>query len=164
VLDHTSPEAIANKKEESRIVRKIDLRLLPTLAVIYAFALIDRVNLPNVSHIPGILSEQTVTDIAQARIAGMDDDLGLSIGDRYSILTMVFFIPYIIFQFPANIVIRKLGPAVWLPSLVVAWGGVTVGMGFTTHWTQALGCRIILGVLEVSYVPLQGCETRLTST
>jgi hypothetical protein len=36
-------------KETRRIIRKIDLRLLPTLAIIYAFALIDRVNLPNVS-------------------------------------------------------------------------------------------------------------------
>lgn len=36
----------------------------------------------------------------QARIAGMDEDLGLSVGSRYSILTMIFFIPYIIFQFP----------------------------------------------------------------
>ncbi|KAF2742471.1 MFS general substrate transporter [Sporormia fimetaria CBS 119925] len=124
-------------KETRRLVRKIDMRLLPTLAVIYAFALIDRVNLPN------------------ARIAGMDEDLGLSIGDRYSILSMIFFIPYIIFQFPANIVIRKIGPALWLPSLVVIWGGVTMGMGFVTHWTQALACRILLGVLEAGYYP--GC-------
>lgn len=36
-------------KETRRIIRKIDMRLLPTLAIIYAFALIDRVNLPNVS-------------------------------------------------------------------------------------------------------------------
>lgn len=36
-------------KETRRIVRKIDMRLLPVLAVIYSFALIDRVNLPNVS-------------------------------------------------------------------------------------------------------------------
>ena len=85
----------------------------------------------------------------------MDKDLGLSIGSRYSILTMIFFIPYIIFQFPANIVIRKLGPAVWLPSLVVIWGAVTVGMGFTTDWTQALGCRVLLGILEAGYYP--GC-------
>ncbi|CAO2658460.1 Nn.00g061830.m01.CDS01 [Neocucurbitaria sp. VM-36] len=124
-------------KETRRIIRKVDMRLLPTLAVIYAFALIDRVNLPN------------------ARIAGMDEDLGLSIGSRYSILTMIFFIPYVIFQFPANIVIRKLGPAVWLPSLVVCWGAVTIGLGFVTDWTQALGCRIILGVLEAGYYP--GC-------
>jgi hypothetical protein len=38
-----------NAAETRRIIRKLDLRLLPTLAVIYAFALIDRVNLPNVS-------------------------------------------------------------------------------------------------------------------
>lgn len=85
----------------------------------------------------------------------MDEDLKLSIGNRYSILTMIFFIPYVIFQFPANVVIRKLGPALWLPSLVVCWGGVTIGLGFTTHWTQALGCRAILGVLEAGYYP--GC-------
>lgn len=35
-------------KETRRIIRKIDIRLLPVLAVIYSFALIDRVNLPNV--------------------------------------------------------------------------------------------------------------------
>lgn len=58
--------------------------------------------------------------------------------------------PYIIFQFPANIVIRKLGAANWLGGLVTAWGGVTVGMGFLTDWTQLLGCRIILGILEAS--------------
>jgi MFS family permease len=85
----------------------------------------------------------------------MDTDLSLSVGSRYSILTMIFFIPYIIFQFPANIVIRHLGPAVWLPSLVVCWGAVTIGMGFTTTWREALGCRVILGVLEAGYYP--GC-------
>lgn len=36
-------------KETRRIMRKVDLRLLPVLATIYAFALIDRTNLPNVS-------------------------------------------------------------------------------------------------------------------
>jgi MFS family permease len=86
----------------------------------------------------------------------MDVDLQLSIGSRYSILSMIFFIPYIIFQFPANIAIRKLGPAVWLPTLVLCWGAVTIGMGFTHSWVQALGCRIILGVLEAGYYP--GCE------
>lgn len=36
-------------KETRRVMRKVDLRLLPVLATIYAFALIDRTNLPNVS-------------------------------------------------------------------------------------------------------------------
>ncbi|KAF2027827.1 hypothetical protein EK21DRAFT_114462 [Setomelanomma holmii] len=116
VLDHSGPVAGHDEREDKetrRIIRKIDMRLLLTLAVIYAFALIDRVNLPN------------------ARIAGMDTDLQLS--------------------FPANIIIRKAGPT----TLVVCWGAVTIGMGFTSDWTQALECRIILGVLEAGYYP--GC-------
>lgn len=60
------------------MIRKIDIRLLPVLAVIYAFALIDRVNLPN------------------ARIAGMDADLELSVGDRYSLVVMIFFVSSVI--------------------------------------------------------------------
>lgn len=60
-----------------------------------------------------------------------------------------FFVPYVICQFPANIIIRKLGANIWLPSLVVAWGCVSIGMGFTKKWDELVGCRIILGVLEV---------------
>jgi MFS family permease len=62
---------------------------------------------------------------------------------------MMFFVPYVIFQFPANIAIRKFGAANWLSCLVIAWGIVSIGMGFTKEWTQLMGCRVILGVLEV---------------
>lgn len=54
-----------------------------------------------------------------------------------------------IFQFPANIVCRKLGPCLWLPSLAVSWGIVTLGVGFTTSWAQVIACRILLGIFEV---------------
>lgn len=83
----------------------------------------------------------------------MDEDLELSVGARYSIITMIFFVPYVICQFPANIVIRKIGAGLWLPSLVVAWGILCIGIGFTNRWTELLGCRIILGVLEAGYYP-----------
>lgn len=45
--------------------------------------------------------------------------------------------------------IRKLGAAIWLSSLALLWGVVTIGMGFTNKWTELLGCRVIMGVLEV---------------
>ena len=75
--DPSGPALVPGEKEDKatrRLIRKIDIRLLPVLAVIYAFALIDRVNLPN------------------ARIAGMDADLELSVGDRYSLVVMIFFV------------------------------------------------------------------------
>ncbi|CAK4032134.1 MFS general substrate transporter [Lecanosticta acicola] len=131
------PSTDVDHKQVQRIVRRIDLRLLPVLATVYSFALIDRVNLPN------------------ARIAGMDQDLSLSTGSRYTLVTMIFFIPYVIFQFPANIIIRKLGACLWLSSLVCAWGIVSIGIGFTQRWTELLGCRVLLGILEAGYYP--GC-------
>lgn len=54
-----SPTPEREDKETRRIIRKIDLRLLPTLAVIYAFALIDRVNLPNVRNTRSISVPET---------------------------------------------------------------------------------------------------------
>lgn len=88
----------------------------------------------------------------------MDEDLGMFIGNRYSLVSMIFFVPYVIFQFPANIAIRKLGAALWLSCLVVLWGCVSIGMGFSKEWTQLLGCRVILGVLEAGYYPVKSQE------
>lgn len=63
---------------------------------------------------------------------------------------MLLQVPYVIFQFPANIICRKLGPCLWLPSLAVSWGIVTLGVGFTTDWTQLIACRILLGIFGTS--------------
>lgn len=56
---------------ERRVLRKIDIRLLPILGALYTIALIDR------------------TNISVARISGLDDDLDLKVGDRASIVLLV---------------------------------------------------------------------------
>lgn len=89
---------------EKKLVRKVDWRLLPILGALYSIALIDRVN------------------ISAARVAGMDVDLGLTIGDRYTIALVVFFPPYFFLELPSNIVLRKVGSANWLAFIAFAWG------------------------------------------
>lgn len=86
--------------------------------------------------------------MSNAAVAGMTTDLKLYIGDRYSISLLIFFVPYFIFELPSNIVLRKLGAAKWLGTIVTAWGAVMIGMGFTTNWTQLVACRAILGFFE----------------
>jgi len=93
-------------REAKRIIRKVDRRLLPILGALYSIALIDRIN------------------VSAARVAGMDADLGLSIGHRYTIALVVFFIPYFVFELPSNIVLRKVGSANWLAFIAFAWGYV----------------------------------------
>ncbi|RXW14451.1 hypothetical protein EST38_g11403 [Candolleomyces aberdarensis] len=98
----------------------IDFRILPVLALVYSFALIDRINL------------------GAAYAAGMGKDLHLTVGSRYSLVACLYFVPYIIFQLPGNLVLRRVGVRNWLTFLVVAWGAVQLGMGFSKDWIDLL--------------------------
>ena len=118
-----------------KLIRRVDYRLIPSLACLYAIALVDRNNLPN------------------ARLAGMDEELGISIGKRYTYLVMMFFIPYILFELPANIAMRIVGPAKWLGAIGFAWGVVTIGMGFVHSWGALLVCRVLFGAFEAGLFP-----------
>ena len=128
-------EADLDDEVVKRLIRKIDYRLIPPLAFLYAIALVDRNNLPN------------------ARLAGMDQELGISKGNRYTILVMMFFIPYILFELPANVAMRKAGPAKWLGAIGFAWGIVTIGMGFVHSWGALLSCRVFFGAFEAGLFP-----------
>jgi hypothetical protein len=57
----------------------------------------------------------------------MDEDLELYIGARYTIALVVFFPPYMLFELPSNIVLRKVGSANWLSFIAFAWGCVMLG-------------------------------------
>ncbi|CAI7598531.1 unnamed protein product [Penicillium discolor] len=65
-----------DKAHQKRVIRRVDLRLLPILGIMYSISLIDRTNL------------------GLAFVAGMEQDLGLDIGNRYTIVVMVFFVAY----------------------------------------------------------------------
>lgn len=75
-FDTSSGAAVPSTQDvkfERRLLRKIDIRLLPMLGCLYTLALVDRSN------------------VAVARISGMDDDLGLKQGNRASIILMSTF-------------------------------------------------------------------------
>jgi hypothetical protein len=88
---------------EKKLVRKCDLHVLPAIALLYSLAFIDRINIGNV------------------RLQGLEKDLKMK-GHDYNIALFVFFIPYILFEVPSNILIRKFAPSTWLTSIMVLWG------------------------------------------
>ncbi|KAF8894002.1 major facilitator superfamily domain-containing protein [Infundibulicybe gibba] len=127
--------AAAEQLSEFPPGRHVDWRMLPFLGLLYAVALIDRTNL-------GI-----------ARIVGMGRDLNLQVGERYSIVSCLYFVPYILLQIPSNAVLRMLGARTWLTICVVGWGTVQLGMGFVENWGQLAICRVLLGVFEAGFFP-----------
>jgi MFS family permease len=71
----------------------------------------------------------------------------------YSVVTVVFFATYIVFQPPATIIVRKLGPRNFLSIIVIAWGAVMIGMGFVKNFESLAALRVVLGILEAGFFP-----------
>ncbi|KAF9486022.1 MFS general substrate transporter [Pholiota conissans] len=117
------------------IIRKVDWRMLPLLGVLSALSLIDRSNL------------------GLARTAGMDHALHLSIGNRYSVVSLIYFVPVVLLQLPSNLCLRKFGVVNYLSFLVAAWGAVQLSMGFVPAWGYLCLTRVLLGVFEAGFFP-----------
>jgi len=73
-------------------------------------------------------------DLGIAAVAGMNVDLKLNVGERYSVVTCIFFVTYVLLQPPATVVLRKLGPAKFLPTITILWGLTMMCFGFLRNW------------------------------
>lgn len=141
-------DAIINSftpEEQRKIMWRIDVRLVLTLGFMYCVSLMDRTNL-------GI-----------AAIGGMAFDLKTTVGVRYSLITLVFFFTYVFLQPPATVILRKIGPKLFLPTTCLAWGILTIGFGFVHQWWEMIPLRLVLGVLEAGFFPGKSSSKVLTS-
>jgi MFS family permease len=124
----------ASLARENRLVRKIDFRVLPPLAIMFAISIIDRIN------------------IGSARVLGMNKDLQLT-GNRYNVCLLLFFPAYILAELPSNYFLVKFRPAIWLTLIMFSWGAVLTGMGFTHNWRVLSFLRFLLGIFEGGMLP-----------
>jgi hypothetical protein len=120
--------------DEKAILRKMDLRLIPMLALLYLLSFLDRGNIGN------------------AKIEGLTEDLHMS-GAQYNWCLTVFFFTYAAFEVPSNLLLKKLRPSIWLPTIMVAWGVVMTLMGIVQSYEGLLVARIFLGVTEAGLFP-----------
>ncbi|KAJ4244604.1 hypothetical protein NW762_014460 [Fusarium torreyae] len=123
--------------EQRKIIHKVDRRLLVILGFMQAVSFLDRANMSN------------------AAVAGMTQDLQLGVESRYSIVLLVFFAPYVALQLPASILVRKIGPRLFLSSIVFCWGIVMMCFGFVQNWKSFIVLRLLLGGLEAGCFPGQ---------
>ncbi|KAI6801727.1 MFS general substrate transporter [Hortaea werneckii] len=123
------------KEKHNRLLRKVDFRLVPVLALLYLCAHIDRANIGN------------------AKIEGMLDDLNMS-GIQYNIAVSIFFIPYILLEVPSNIILKRFKrPSTYLGILVVSWGITMTFTGLCKDFGGLMACRVVLAVCEAGFFP-----------
>ncbi|MCJ1423090.1 hypothetical protein MMC29_000971 [Sticta canariensis] len=117
-VDYTLPEI--DPALDRAITRKFDTHLLPWLFGLWLLAFIDRSNIGN------------------ARIDGLANDLKLETGNKFNIVGLsalcVFYIPYILVDVPSNWVLKYFGAGRYLPALMLGWGFVGLCTGFTKSY------------------------------
>ncbi|KAG9226994.1 hypothetical protein CCMSSC00406_0008966 [Pleurotus cornucopiae] len=141
------PPPVLTSEQEAKLWRKIDLRLMPILSLMYLFSFLDRVN--KLRRGPRVLANKAK---GNAKLQGLTTQLNL-IGNEYNIALTMFFIPYCIFECPSNLVLKRFRPSRWLPGITVAWGTVMTLMGIVKTYPQLVGVRICLGVAEAGLFP-----------
>lgn len=118
---------------EERTVRKVTRRLLPFLFLLYVIAFLDRVN------------------FGYAALE-MNNALGLS-AEVFGFLSGIFFIGYLLFEVPSNMILQRIGARIWISRIIISWGIVVIITAAASDALQLAALRFILGVAEAGFFP-----------
>ncbi|KAL4973678.1 major facilitator superfamily domain-containing protein [Aspergillus desertorum] len=113
-------------EEQRKIIHRVDCPSVTITGAVYCISLMDRAN------------------VSIAAIAGMMEELRLYIGFRYSIMVLVFFVTYVVFQPIATALIRKIGPRIFIS---------VIGFAYSPDWRALTDLRAVLGILEAGFFP-----------
>jgi MFS transporter, ACS family, tartrate transporter len=115
------------------VLRKVAWRLLPFLFLLYVVNILDRVN------------------VGFARLQMLDD---LQMGERaYALGAGIFYIGYLIFEIPSNLILSRVGARRWIGRILISWGLITMAtMAVRGPWSFYL-LRISLGFAEAGFFP-----------
>ena len=91
-------------------------------------------------------------NIGNANVYGLSTDLDLT-GDMYNTALCVFFVPYIVFEIPSNVLLKRFRPHIWLSANMFLFGFTTMMQGVVKNYSGLLACRFFLGVFETGMFP-----------
>lgn len=118
---------------KDRAYRKITMRLIPFLILLFLLAWLNRVN------------------VGFAKISMLDD---LQFSEAvYGLGAGIFFIGYFLFELPSNIYLEKIGAKKTLARITILWGITSAAMMFVTTPMMFYVLRFLLGVFEAGFFP-----------
>jgi ACS family tartrate transporter-like MFS transporter len=121
------------KTLEQVTMRRVALRLLPFLCVIYTIAFIARVN------------------VGFAALS-MSADLNLS-STAFGFGAGLFFVGYFLFEVPSNLILERVGARRWIARVMITWGIISVCFAFVLGSDSFYVMRFLLGAAEAGFFP-----------
>ncbi|ORX48491.1 MFS general substrate transporter [Hesseltinella vesiculosa] len=119
---------------EKSLVRKLDTRLLPFLSLMYLFSSLDRSSLGN------------------AVLDNFEEDVHIT-PDQFNTCVTIFYVGFLTFQIPSNILVKRFSAKIWLPLLMVLWGTVATLHATASSYGQLITLRFFLGLFESGFFP-----------
>jgi Sugar phosphate permease len=118
---------------EASVTRKLRVRILPFVMLLYFVSFLDRVNVGFAAF-------------------SMSQDIGLS-ASMFGFGSGVFFLGYVLFQIPSNLILMRVGARVWIARVVIAWGLVSIASAFVVGPYTFYAMRFLLGLAESGFFP-----------
>jgi len=115
------------------VLRKASWRIVPLFVACFVMSYLDRVN------------------VSFAKLQ-MQGELGLSEA-AYGFGASIFFVGYLLFEVPSNVILAKVGSRRWIARIMISWGIASAAMMFVRSETVFYLLRFLLGVLEAGFVP-----------
>ncbi|KAK8120019.1 major facilitator superfamily domain-containing protein [Apiospora kogelbergensis] len=120
------------KEDEAKLVKKMDLHILPIIILMYLCCFMDRINIGN------------------ARLYGLEEELGMH-GHDFPLAVSCLFVTYVLGITPASLLVKKIKPRRFIPILAIGWGVVSSCIGFVRTKTELFLLRLLLGLFEAGY-------------
>ncbi|CZT10409.1 hypothetical protein WAI453_012036 [Rhynchosporium graminicola] len=130
----TGKDTQANPEEIRRVLRKVDIRIIPILFVTYMLQYLDK------------------NSINFASVYGLKKGTNLT-GQDYSWLGSIFYFGYLFAQFPAGYFLQRLRIGKVLSLTTIAWGIILITTPACKSFAGIATNRFLLGLLEAAINP-----------
>ncbi|KAI1305520.1 allantoate permease [Xylaria venustula] len=130
----TEADAEWHRAIRNRLLRKVDIHLLPLLVLMYLLNFLDRNNL------------------SQARLGTLEKDLGMT-GTDFNLATSILFVGYIIMQLPSNLMLTRVRPSLYLSIAMTIWGVISTSQSAARSFGGLIATRFFLGFAEAPFFP-----------
>ncbi|KAI1658366.1 putative pantothenate transporter [Daldinia decipiens] len=127
-------------EEEKRLIRRIDWHLMPLCSIIFMFKNLDADNVSNAR----IMNRGTPDNIMT--------QLGLT-SNEYALVTVLYYIPYIVGEAPSNLLLKKFSPSHWQSRIMITWGIMLACHVAVKNKEGLYVTRFLLGLAEAGMFP-----------
>ncbi len=118
---------------ETKTIRKVQIRIIPFIFLLYIVAFLDRIN------------------IGFAALT-MNKELAIT-SQQFGLIFGIFFVGYFLCEIPSNLMLHRIGARVWIARILITWGVVAALTGLVHGVHQLYIVRFLLGLAEAGYFP-----------